>query len=146
MQFGEAPPSIRKISACYATDGSKILFVAYFLVIFQQTVILLLTIYKVIKVARHSRSRLIKALYRDGAFYYVYILLISIGNIIVPIAGPVNLVDLLGTFQRVMHSVLAARVLLHVREMLHQDVGITIGTSIEFAQWHSINDTETDDR
>ena len=70
-------------------------------------VILFLTIYKVVKVARRSSSRLIKALYRDGAFYYVYILrecttpvsfaaflkspaVISIGNIIVPIAGPVG--------------------------------------------------------
>jgi hypothetical protein len=37
-------------------------------------VILSLTLYKAIKIARLSRSRrLIKTLYRDGIFYYVYI-------------------------------------------------------------------------
>jgi len=128
LRFGDGPPGIQKIGGCYATDGSKIIFVAYFLVIFQQTVILSLTLYKAIKVARLSRSRVVTALARYGVFYYIYIFLISIGNIIVPIAGPVDLVDLLNTFQRVMHSILAARVLLHVRQILHQDFRSTVGT------------------
>jgi hypothetical protein len=75
-------------------------------------VILSLTLYKAIKIARLSNSRLIKTLYRDGIFYYVYILrecttlllssvailkvpvVISVGNIIVPIAGPVGLLTI----------------------------------------------------
>jgi hypothetical protein len=74
-------------------------------------VILSLTLYKIVEIARLSNSRLIKTLYRDGIFYYVYILrecttlcyylsilkapvVISVGNIIVPIAGPVGLLTI----------------------------------------------------
>jgi hypothetical protein len=37
-------------------------------------VILSLTLHKAVDIARLSNSRLIKTLYRDGIFYYVYIL------------------------------------------------------------------------
>jgi hypothetical protein len=72
----------------------------------ESLVLLSLTLHQATKIARLSNSRLIRTLYRDGIFYYVYILrecttlfyylllkpavVVSIGNI-VAITGPVGL-------------------------------------------------------
>jgi hypothetical protein len=78
------------------------------------------------------------------------------------LASQVNLLDLLNTYvagtffsvtlrtdstsialrlQRVMHSLLSTRILLHVREALHKDLGNTAMTDLKFA--HGTNDTST---
>jgi len=91
LRFGEAPPGICELCGCYAVKGSKILFVNICTLIFQETVILSLTLHKAIKMAGLSRSKLIKAFYQVGTFYYISIVLISVSNIMVLTAGPVSL-------------------------------------------------------
>jgi len=130
LLYVEPPPGIRELGVCFAIKYSKIVVVAFCVVIFQQTVILSLTFFKIIEITRLSSSKLIKTLYRDGIFYYVYILLISIANIIVLIAGPRDLLGLLIPLQRTTRNILAARVLLHVREALHKDLGKMAVTNI----------------
>jgi len=73
MYFGEAPPSIRELGGCCAVEGSKILFVNVCTLIFQETVVFSHTLHKAIKMARLSRSKLIKAFYQVGTFYYISI-------------------------------------------------------------------------
>jgi hypothetical protein len=69
-------------------------------------VILIMTLYEGFKVSRFSSSRYLKTFFRDGIFYYIYILrrfcitlfravpdgllVISAGNIVVLVAGPVR--------------------------------------------------------
>ncbi|GLB45725.1 hypothetical protein LshimejAT787_2600580 [Lyophyllum shimeji] len=109
-----APP-LPTVVGCYPTQGSVILFADFALLMVNETIVMVLTIWIGVKRFRHSRNPLVITLYRDGVFYFVYLFLISAGNIIVLLAGPPEYVDLLNTFQRVMHSVLSTRILLHVR-------------------------------
>ncbi|RDB18309.1 hypothetical protein Hypma_000490 [Hypsizygus marmoreus] len=114
LKYG-APP-LPTVPGCYPTEGSIILFADFALLMANETIVMILTLYVGVKRFRHSRSRLVITLYRDGIYYFVYLFLISAGNIIVLVAGPPEYVDLLNTFQRVMHSLLSTRILLHVRE------------------------------
>lgn len=139
---------------------------------FENTVTIILTLWIGVKRFRQSASPLVKVLYRDGAFYFIYTFcecrssekggptneghsVISAGNIVVLVAGPVGLSSLLfshstyplstariprppeyvrfplqqyqapvyvssHSFQRVMHSILSTRTVLHVRTIAAQ--------------------------
>ncbi|KAK7059615.1 hypothetical protein R3P38DRAFT_3341226 [Favolaschia claudopus] len=115
LRFG--PPPLPVVPGCHLVqvDGSVILVVAFILVLFNETVLMICTLWVGIRRFRHSSSPLVKVLYRDGVSYFVLLFLISAGNLGVLIWGPVELVDLFKTFLRVMHSVLSTRIVLHVR-------------------------------
>ncbi|KAI0089655.1 hypothetical protein BDY19DRAFT_993227 [Irpex rosettiformis] len=80
-------------------DTSVIIIVAYLLVLFSETVVFVLTLYKAIK---------------DWIIYYVYTFLISFANVLVPIVGPPELDNWLATPQRVLHSIFCGRILLSI--------------------------------
>ncbi|KAL5489762.1 hypothetical protein ACEPAI_4594 [Sanghuangporus weigelae] len=97
--------------------SSRIIFVAYLLLVICETTIVALTL---IQAWRHYRSNqiespLISQLYQDGLLYFVYLQVFSIFNIIIAVAGPPDIGNLLATPQRVLHSLLCTRVLLHIR-------------------------------
>ncbi|KAK7472341.1 hypothetical protein VKT23_000460 [Stygiomarasmius scandens] len=108
-------PPLPTVTGCYPTEGGVIIFVDFILLILYESIMLGLTMWVGVKRFRHSRNPLVVTLYRDGIYYFVYTFVISLGNIIVLVAGPPELLDLLNTFQRVMHSILSTRVILHVR-------------------------------
>ncbi|KAJ6612284.1 hypothetical protein B0H10DRAFT_2053097 [Mycena sp. CBHHK59/15] len=114
LKFG--PPPLPSVVGCHAVDGSIILVVAFILVLFNETVLMVCTLWVGITSFRHSHNLFIKTLYRDGITYFIFLFVLSAGNLGVLIWGPVELVDLFNTFLRVMHSVLSTRVILHVRE------------------------------
>ncbi|KAJ7133777.1 hypothetical protein C8R46DRAFT_650889 [Mycena filopes] len=113
LKFG-APP-LPTVVGCQLVDGSLILVVAFILVLLNETILMICTLWVGVKRFRHSNNRLITTLYRDGISYFVLLFLISAANLAVLIWGPLELVDLFNTFLRVMHSVLSTRIVLHVR-------------------------------
>ncbi|KAJ7733411.1 hypothetical protein DFH07DRAFT_780632 [Mycena maculata] len=125
LEFGLPPLSV--IVGCHLVDGSIILVVAFICALFNETVLMICTLWVGVKRFRHSHNPLIKTLYRDGISYFVLLFLISAGNLAVLIWGPIELVDLFNTFLRVMHSVLSTRIVLHVREVNQRELqnGIT---------------------
>lgn len=136
LRYGTPP--LPTIKGCYPTAGSIILFGDFVLLILFETVVLVLTIRIGVKRFRHSRNPLITTLYRDGIFNYIYLFFISAGNIIVLVAGPPEMIDLLNTFQRVMHSILSTRVVLHVRSAAKKSAiseRSTINVSFSTLQW-----------
>ncbi|KAI0340423.1 hypothetical protein BDW22DRAFT_1360375 [Trametopsis cervina] len=108
------PPSGIYSGCALARPTSVIIFAAYLLVLCSETIIVLLTIYKAARDLRHCRAPLVLNLYRNGMIFYVYTLLISLANVIVPVAGPASLDNWLATPQRVLHSLFCARVLLSI--------------------------------
>ncbi|KAH6906613.1 hypothetical protein BKA70DRAFT_1286418 [Coprinopsis sp. MPI-PUGE-AT-0042] len=69
-------------------------------------------------------STLIKIFHRDGAIYFVCIATISLVNAFIARVAPLQYRYLLSTTQGMVHSVLAARMILHLREVARQDVPI----------------------
>jgi len=117
---------------CYPTGGSRIIYGDYVALLLQETIIVALTIYRGFMTGVRSRDRLIQTLYRDGLLYYLYLLIIAIGNITLLAIGPRVLFALIAPFQRVMHAVLTTRILLHARSAAHGSDEVTV-TDLRFA-------------
>ncbi|KAI0340996.1 hypothetical protein BDW22DRAFT_1346721 [Trametopsis cervina] len=106
-------PKVGPYTGCFLTKApSVVIIVAYLLVLFTETIIVGLTAFKAIQHLRRSRAPLVINLYRNGLVFYVYILLISLANVLVPIVGPSALANWLATPQRALHSIFCTRVLL----------------------------------
>ncbi|KAF9464917.1 hypothetical protein BDZ94DRAFT_1320782 [Collybia nuda] len=123
LQHGAPPLPI--IRGCYPVSGSNILFADFVLLMLYESTVMVLTIWIGVKRYLHSRNRLVMTLYRDGVSYFIYIFMISCSYIIVLLACPPEYVDLLNTFQRVMHSILSTRILLHVRDTARAQTSFT---------------------
>ncbi|KAJ7775544.1 hypothetical protein B0H16DRAFT_47714 [Mycena metata] len=133
---------------CKLAHASSIVIFAYLMLLISETVIVVLTAVKAYHHLRRSRQPWLVQLYKDGKLlplpefgpcsgiqpgmlFYVFLLGISVANILVPILAPVS-VDFVAEFslminsrylyanwlaspQRVLHSVLCTRVLLLIR-------------------------------
>ncbi|KAJ7581991.1 hypothetical protein C8J56DRAFT_1028967 [Mycena floridula] len=115
IQFS-LPPS-PTISGCYPLRSSNLIFIVYVLIVFDESVVMFLTLWIGYKRYMGSKNQLVYVLYRDGILYFVYQFFFHLGNVVVMIAAPPELWDLLNTIQRVMHTLLSTRVMLHVREL-----------------------------
>ncbi|KAJ3532405.1 hypothetical protein NM688_g7427 [Phlebia brevispora] len=78
---------------------------------------------------RRSQDRMIVnplalaiVLYRDGILFYIVLCCFSAANLIVTYRAPAELVASLTALQRVLHSSLSARVVLHLREAAKRDL------------------------
>ncbi|EJD00468.1 uncharacterized protein FOMMEDRAFT_169913 [Fomitiporia mediterranea MF3/22] len=122
--------------------ASSIIFVAFLLLILCETTIVAMTLIRARQhyISREIRSPLIKQLYKDGLFYYVYLLTFSIVNVITALAAPPAFANWLTTPQRVVHSLLCTRVLLHIRshnttpdtELMTTQVDMSFVTPLEY--------------
>jgi len=112
-----SPYPNRATPGCLLTAGSPIIAISFVIIIVFETFLLILTLIKGIQHYRVAGSRgFVTVLYRDGILFYFYLLGFSIVNLIVIIAAPRDLADILATLQRVLHSSLSARVLMNLRE------------------------------
>ncbi|KAJ7595363.1 hypothetical protein C8J56DRAFT_883583 [Mycena floridula] len=137
------------IKCCYPIQSSRLLYVDYVLIGISETkpAVMLLTLW--IGYTRYLGStdnKLVYVLYRDGILYFVWLFLFSIGNVLVIILAPLELLDLLNTTQRVMHSLLATRIMLHVRALdgrLGKSDGFAF-SSIKFHAFHGSSEESSD--
>ncbi|KAF7367175.1 hypothetical protein MSAN_00977400 [Mycena sanguinolenta] len=100
---------------CTVGKAGAIILFAYVLVLSLETSIVIFTAVKAYRDLRYSRQPWLIQLYRDGMIFYVYLLVISLANILVPILAPSMFSNWLASPQRVLHSVLCTRVLLRIR-------------------------------
>lgn len=105
LQFGPSTDI-----SCQLIEASNIVFVSYLLLLFCETIIAGLTLVKGYQHLRRTRSRWVVRLYKDGLFFYIYLCLLSLGNIITFIVSP-DWGPWLTSLQRVLHSLLCNRVL-----------------------------------
>ncbi|KAJ7846071.1 hypothetical protein B0H14DRAFT_2773295 [Mycena olivaceomarginata] len=84
------PPPSPVIPGCNLTDGNAIFAgMPFVIVLFNDTVIMLYTLWIGIRNYRHSRNPLILALYRDGITYYLFLCFISAINVATLLQAPV---------------------------------------------------------
>ncbi|KAJ6572569.1 hypothetical protein DFH09DRAFT_1462142 [Mycena vulgaris] len=100
---------------CKLAKASNIVIFAYVMLMISETTIVVMTAIKAYRGLRRSRQPWLAQLYHDGMLFYVYLLAISLANILVPILAPSMFSNWLATPQRVLHSVLCTRVLLLIR-------------------------------
>ncbi|KAH6893942.1 hypothetical protein BKA70DRAFT_795244 [Coprinopsis sp. MPI-PUGE-AT-0042] len=90
LQFGK--PTLPLPTGCSVTGG-KYLFagIGFVLLALNEFILMVFVLGVGFHRYRNSNSTLVKTLYRDGIFYYVFLFLISMGQVIVILAGPVRL-------------------------------------------------------
>ncbi|TFK21548.1 hypothetical protein FA15DRAFT_707132 [Coprinopsis marcescibilis] len=122
LRFEVARPTRKFATGCYLINGDYRLACFGFGILALNELILM-SIGLALGVSRYkdSKSTLIRTLCRDGIFYYVFLFLVSLGEVIVLLLGPPEYADLLTVFQRVMHSILAARVMLNARSTVKNE-------------------------
>ncbi|KAF9219681.1 hypothetical protein BS17DRAFT_381266 [Gyrodon lividus] len=99
----------------------------YALLLLYEIVILCLTAYKRFHDYRGVRMSTVRTIYRDGMFYIVCIISITLANVILDFAFPLQYSDLLDIAQIALHSVLASRIMFNLRRSAHdlQSGGMT---------------------
>jgi len=106
-------------ASCYFSNSRDIGLglVCYLSLLVGETVIVLLTLWKLCRKFFHHKSGLLTSLYRDGVWFYLSIPPFTIATVIVVFIAPVGLSNLADTPVYIMHSVLCCRLITHAREM-----------------------------
>ncbi|KAJ7605475.1 hypothetical protein FB45DRAFT_1069297 [Roridomyces roridus] len=106
--------------------ASKVWIACYAALLASETIIVTLTLWRALRAGglaflRHP-SRLVTTFYRDGIFFYVAFLFVFIIDVVlkVAIARPA-LQDVADTPLRVLHSILACRLVIHVRHVAAEE-------------------------
>ncbi|KAJ7088442.1 hypothetical protein B0H15DRAFT_1022453 [Mycena belliarum] len=99
-------------------SGGTFIFVGipFIIVVLNELVLMIYTLWLGFKAYRHSHNPLIITLYRDGIVYFAFLSIGSVINLTNLISGPPYLKDLFNDLLRILHSVFACRIVLHVRE------------------------------
>ncbi|ETW74923.1 hypothetical protein HETIRDRAFT_332579 [Heterobasidion irregulare TC 32-1] len=102
-----------KIAGCYMAVVNPVVFICFMALFIVET---WFTLWKGFRIWRQVRmSSLLATFYKDSILFYLAIFPLTIGNIIVFLTAPDELLDLLDTMTRVFHSIFACRILLHLR-------------------------------
>ncbi|KIM37623.1 hypothetical protein M413DRAFT_258573 [Hebeloma cylindrosporum] len=114
VTFGKAP--FPGFTGCLVTHANHFLIYTWSELIAWDALVLVLMLIPGIGAYRSGgNSALMKAVYRDGAIYYLYLFTLSAINIVVVSVLPPQYQHLLTSAERVLHSMLTSRVLLHIR-------------------------------
>lgn len=109
------PSPMAPFRGCYSTDGSEIIFIAWIILLVYDTMNLVLISIPAYRSYRlGGSSQFVRTVYTDGIVYYIYLFALSALNIAVVVVLPRDLVTLLSMMERVLHSVLTCRVVLHI--------------------------------
>ncbi|EGN99647.1 hypothetical protein SERLA73DRAFT_179762 [Serpula lacrymans var. lacrymans S7.3] len=103
------------LGLCFLFGPESFVFYYMFVIVFE-IVSLCLTLFRRYNHYYSSRSNLIRTLYRDGLLYIGSIILITLANIILYCSFPAQYNESLATFQLVLHSILASRILFNLHE------------------------------
>lgn len=98
---------------CHISEAGSIIFLAYVSLLICETMIAVMTAIRAFSHLRRSHSDFVVTLYRDGFFFYLCCIGISLLNVILTVAGP-RLVNWLVTLQHIVHSICCSRVLFFI--------------------------------
>lgn len=110
------------LRGCFVTASTRLVTVPWIAYTVFDFVIVVLTMIKGLQHLKHVSSGFIVSLYRDGLLYFVYLFVISLGNILVLYLAPAEYTILLAELQRVFYTILSCRIILHLRAV-HRSPG-----------------------
>ncbi|XP_006463677.1 hypothetical protein AGABI2DRAFT_120486 [Agaricus bisporus var. bisporus H97] len=112
-------PHLPPLIGCILLSAGSYLKVLFIIIAFFDTLMLGLMAIQAVSVFRDGGdSHLLRTVYGDGISFYIYLVVLSIINLIV-ISRFTDFVTLLVMLQGTIHSVLACRVVLHIRHLSH---------------------------
>ncbi|EAU81939.2 hypothetical protein CC1G_06150 [Coprinopsis cinerea okayama7 len=121
MTYGPSP--IPEILGCYIEGASRVYpTVMYSLVLLEQFSVTILSLYFGLSNFRRSHSPLISIFYRDGTLDFMIITAVTTLNVMTVAFAPKDYHLMFLLVQRCVHSTLATRTILHLREMAARDL------------------------
>jgi len=111
---------------CAYTQARRILFANWIIFTIGEGVVLGLMIISAVKTHREYRSNLMMVVYRDGIRFYLYIFCATLANILTTLLLPIDFVGVGSNMEVVLHSVLACRLMIGIRE-----AGRSLGRKLE---------------
>lgn len=145
---------VPRLVGCVVLVSSPILSVGFVLLMVYDACLLILMIVRGVAAFRSGGdSHLMRVVYSDGIIYYIYVFALSLLNVLVIVKLPSDYETLLLMLERVVHSTLACRVVLHIRQQASSDEIITGRTtlpticyeSVEMRSWDTPGSKETRD-
>jgi len=116
--LGYAPPPYPGFRGCFVTKASGLLWVNYTaMAIVEAIVLALMAVSAVRSYRRGSNGELSHIIHRDGIQLYIYLLLISVTNVVIMKALPFEDTVLLAFLQQMIYPVLTARIVLNIRDV-----------------------------
>ncbi|KLO12049.1 hypothetical protein SCHPADRAFT_439906 [Schizopora paradoxa] len=113
-----SPSLVPTLIPCLPNVPKTKMFIPFINLMVQEAVMTFLAFLAAINHWRHTNSPLIKTIYRDGTLYFVCLLLISTVNVVIFTVQSLNIYyDLLIELQRILHSILSARIILNMRKV-----------------------------
>ncbi|KAF9258443.1 hypothetical protein L218DRAFT_731204 [Marasmius fiardii PR-910] len=110
-------------SGCVLIGASPTIYVAWILLMVYDTGMLVMMLIPGVDACRRGgRSELATTIYRDGVMHYMFLCLFSLIHVIFISTLPDDLIFLLTIFERVLHSALASRAILHIRQVVRRNV------------------------
>ncbi|KAF6763674.1 hypothetical protein DFP72DRAFT_1136323, partial [Ephemerocybe angulata] len=123
-----APSPFPEVAGCFGVSSAngKFVLACFSLLLYNGIVTTGLCIWFGLKMYWISRdSALVKIFYRDGTFYFVMLVALSLTNGLVALLAPAKYRFMMAIPQEVMHNVISSRMILHIREHARVDMGFT---------------------
>ncbi|KAJ3785685.1 hypothetical protein GGU10DRAFT_332919 [Lentinula aff. detonsa] len=105
------PSPLPQIIGCAILGGQPILYLCWVILVVYEAVLLILML-----IQYRRQFSLTRVVYRDGITYYIILFLLSIINVATILLLPHDLQNLFTPPQRVIHTILTSRVVLHMRK------------------------------
>ncbi|TDL18915.1 hypothetical protein BD410DRAFT_792702 [Rickenella mellea] len=109
------------LAPCVPYSADRIVFLDFYFLMAFELVVVVLTAWKGVYKWRENRGPLIVTFVKDGVFYFLTLFASSLANAVVMMDAPLAYFGLMLQVQRVLHAMLSARVLLHIRATVDQD-------------------------
>jgi len=139
VAFSPNPFDVDVVPGCFLSQGNNILYIPYAILLGLETVIFILTgiraysTYQRELAIGQGSSSLYHTIYRDGLLFYFFILVTSIANIAIITGTSGETSYSLTGIHRVLHAILAERLVLNIREAV--DKGGVGGSGAPSGEW-----------
>ncbi|ETW74842.1 hypothetical protein HETIRDRAFT_447107 [Heterobasidion irregulare TC 32-1] len=123
---------LANVRGCFVTRANETILGCYICLCMFDTAIVILTVTKIFQLRKshHTNSSIIVTMYKDGMVYYLALLSLSIISVVLLLVVSEDFVILLIALQRVMYSVLSARILLHIHKAHEAWQPLSQGTTL----------------
>jgi len=136
VEYGLSPaPSA--VTGCFAIKGPSAAWVITLTSCIAETVALSMTLYLVLRYGGRRHSVVLQMMFQDGLIYFVYMIVSGVIMIVFLKTFSDALSVMAGGFQRTLTSLLATRIILHLRtvraSLSRLGSQIPVGTNLEWA-------------
>jgi len=126
IQFSKSlkfsPPPYAGFRGCFIVAGSDILRIQFIILAGLDIIVLIMMVISAFRsFTRGDNNKFSTIIHRDGILFYIYLLCVTVLNVICLNASPSRLEFMVTPLCAVLYSVLTCRIVLNIRDLSRQD-------------------------